>query len=233
MAAFLFVAVIAYLLYLQFRPLPLTTLALSSGNFEHIQFGSKQPNSYQYKDEGLFIKVDNSASFLMQAFDKVKHVEAVSFEWQNQGQPAIDDSKHEQQRSGDDAIFKLGLLIESDEALTEFFLPAWMRQVDALLKIPSEEILFLVAGAKHAAGQTWVGPYNRRITMIAMNDTAEDATLQQGWNKAYYQFSEPLKVVAIWLMADGDDTHSVFTVSVRNINLQETAGKTMREKNHD
>jgi hypothetical protein len=69
--------------------------------------------------------------------------------------------------------------------------------------------------------------------MIAMNETTGDVTLQQGWNKAYYQFSEPLKVVAIWLMADGDDTQSAFTVSVKNINLQETAGKAVREDNHD
>ncbi|MBE9560886.1 MAG: hypothetical protein IMF15_08850, partial [Proteobacteria bacterium] len=42
-----------------------------------------------------------------------------------------------------------------------------------------------------------------------------------GWHAARYQFSEPVRVVAIWLMADGDDTHSAFTVSVRDIRLVE------------
>lgn len=214
---FLLVAVVSYLLYLQFKPMPVNTIALTSGNFEHIQFSRKTPNSYRYQDDVLVIDVNNSASFLMQAFGKVKHVEAVSFEWQSKGRPAIESIEQEKQRSGDDAIFKLGLLIETREAPDEFFLPAWMRRVDALLKFPSEKMFFLVAGAKHAAGQIWAGPYNRRMTMIAMSESE----LDQGWHAARYQFSEPVRVVAIWLMADGDDTHSAFTVSVRDIRLVE------------
>lgn len=201
--------------------MPVKTIALTSGDFEHIQFSRKKSNIYQYQNGVLIIRVDDSASFLMQAFDKVKHVEAVSFEWQSQGQPAIESIEHEKQRSGDDAIFKLGLLIESNEVQTDFFLPPWMRRVNDLLKFSSEEMFFMVAGAKHTAGQTWPGPYNRRITMIAMNNAA----LGLGWNKARYQFSEPVRVVAIWLMADGDNTHSTFVSRVRNIVIEEDLTK--------
>jgi hypothetical protein len=172
--------------------------------------------SYQDNDNGMLIEVDSSASFLMQAFTEVKPVSLVSFEWKSNGLPAIKDAAHESQRQGDDAVFKLGLLIETPGALSDMFLPAWMRQVDDLLNFPSDEIIFLVANAKHAGGQRWTGPYNRRVTMIAMDKVAGAA----GWNKARYQFSEPVKVVAIWLMADGDNTVSSFTAHIRNIRIE-------------
>ena len=77
-------------------------------------------------------------------------------------------------------------------------------------------MFFLVTDAKHEAEQRWPGPYNSRMTMISMNSVSE----HQGWNRASYQFSEPVKVVAIWLMADGDDTSSSFTTHVKNIRIE-------------
>jgi len=196
--------------------MPVKILSLKAGDFEHIQFRSKNPSVYQYRDNELVVDVDNSASFLMQAFTEVKLVTDVSFEWRSEGLPAIKDAEHESSREGDDAVFKLGLLVEAPNSVDDIFLVSWMRRVHQLLNFHSEEIIFMVAGAKHDAEQHWTGPYNRRITMIAMNAVADGS----GWTKASYQFSEPIKVVAVWLMADGDDTSSDFKVRVKNIGIE-------------
>lgn len=213
----LLIPVLSYLAFTFFTLPPEKIISLTAGDFEHIQFRTKTPTAYSYheNDNGLLIKVDNSASFLMQAFTAVKQVNQVSFEWKSEGLPAIENAAHESRRSGDDAVFKLGLLIETPDAISDVLLLSWMRRVDSLLKFSSDEMFFLVAGAKHVAGQRWVGPYNNRVTMIAMNNDAGE----QGWFQASYQFSEPVKVVAIWLMADGDDTSSSFTAHIKNIKM--------------
>lgn len=212
----LLISVLSYLAFTFFTLPPEKIISLTAGDFEHIQFRTKTPTAYSYHENGLLIKVDKSASFLMQAFTAVKQVKQVSFEWKSEGLPAIKNAVHESQRQGDDAVFKLGLLIETPDAISDVLLLSWMRRVDSLLKFPSEEMFFLVAGASHAAGQRWVGPYNKRVIMIAMNNAAGE----RGWFQASYQFSEPVKVVAIWLMADGDDTSSSFTAHIKNIKIE-------------
>jgi hypothetical protein len=214
--AIFFIFALYYFSCQYFKPIPGKVISLQAGEFEHIQFSTKQPNTYRYFENELVIEVDNSASFLMRAFDTVKYVDDVSFEWRSSGRPAVADSDHETQRGGDDAVFKLGLLIETEDTLDDVFLPSWMRRVDELLHFHSGKMFFLVVDARHHAEQTWPGPYNRRMTMISMQSGPEF----QGWNRVSYQFSAPVKVVAIWLMADGDDTSSSFTTHVRNISIK-------------
>jgi hypothetical protein len=218
---FLFLAlsliVLSYFAYSLLNTAPVKVISLVSGDFEHIQFGGRQPVVYSYHENVLIIEVDNNASFLMRAFDAIELVNKVSFEWKSTGLPAIIDVAHEMRRDGDDAVFKLGLLIESQEAVDDVFLPSWMRRVNELLNFHSGEMYFLVAGAKHAAQQQWPGPYNKRMTMISVASEPDD---DQVWNKASYEFSEPVKVVALWLMADGDDTSSSFTTYVKNIEIE-------------
>ena len=222
LSGFILIMVLAYLVFFHFYTTPEKVISLTAGDFEHIRFSSKNPSQYRYQENKLLIEVENSASFLMQAFDEVKHVNKVAFEWRSQGAPAIIDAAHEARRDGDDAVFKLGLLLSSDSSPDDIFLPSWMRRVKELLHFDSEQMMFLVAGAKHPAGQHWQGPYNSRMTMISMISVTD----QQGWNKAVYEFEQPVEVVAMWLMADGDDTRSTFTTEIKNIVIGESDGVT-------
>jgi hypothetical protein len=130
--------------------------------------------------------------------------------------PQVNNPQHELSRNGDDAVFKLGLLLKADSEFLNPFVPQWLKRVNKLLKFPSEKMIYLVADARHAPGEQWDNPYNRRVTMIA----ADGATVSQGWQQSSYQFEQPLDVVAIWLMSDGDNTHSRFTSNIRNIKIE-------------
>ncbi len=190
-------------------------IPLLEEDFEHIQFKRIKENNYVYQDQQLKIEVDDSASFLMMPFDHVQKVSKVSFQWRSVGKPNIKNEKHEKKRNGDDAVFKLALLLKADDTLFNPLMPAWMKRVGKLLSLPSEEMIYLVAGAKHAAGERWINPYNDRVKMIAMkNDVDAD-----GWLMASYAFDQPVEVVGLWLMSDGDNTGSKFTVRVKNIVL--------------
>lgn len=193
-----------------------TFVDLQLENFSHIEFGKIKANTYSYNNQQLQIDVDSSASFLMKSFDTVKKVKHVSFEWQSEGFLQVENAQHEQKRSGDDAIFKLGLLLKSESTLPNPFLPAWMKRVEALLKFPSENMINLVADAKHAPGRQWLSPYNKRVTMISLGSVPD----HQGWMKASYRFDRPVDVVAVWLMADGDNSNSMFITRIKNIILE-------------
>lgn len=195
---------------------PAETILLQAEDFEHIQFKKITASNYTFHQQILQIDVDKSASFLMLPFDAVKTIHRVSFEWRSNGEPQIESAQQEEQRKGDDAVFKLGLLLKSDDAILNPFLPPWMKRVEALLKYPSENMINLVAAAKHQTGEQWPNPYNKRVTTIAVGSVSSG----QGWNEARYQFVQPVEVVGLWLMADGDNTESSFTAYIKNIRIE-------------
>ena len=195
---------------------PEKMVLLNAGEFEHIEFKRIKANRYTYRNQQLHIEVDSSASFLMQSFDEVRQVTQVNFGWRSEGQLKIRDRQHEEQRTGDDAVFKLGLLLEAKESIFNPLLPSWMKRVEKKLKYPSENMIFLVVGAKHAAAEQWVNSYNKRVAMISVGSLKDD----HGWQQASYRFNTPLNVVAIWLMSDGDNTGSQFITDVKNIRIE-------------
>jgi hypothetical protein len=191
-------------------------LDLKADNFEHIEFKRIKQSRYSFHEQQLQVDVEGSSSFLMKSFDRVSEVKKVSFKWRANGAPKIKDALHEEQKQGDDAVFKLGLLLEGNDSFSNPFVPAWVKRVDGLLKYPSEDMIYLVADSKHEPGQHWTNPYNKRVTMIAIesvNDT-------QGWQRSSYYFDVPVKVVGIWLMSDGDNTGSSFTANIKDIKLE-------------
>lgn len=190
-------------------------IVLEEQSFEHIQFGKIKANNFVFDEQGLRIKVNDSASFLMQSFETVRKIKRVRFQWKLSGKVLTKDAEHESQREGDDAILKLGLLIKSDDILFNPFVPSWLKTVRQNLKFSSKDMIYLVANAKHAAGDLWVSAYNERVTMISVSSVVD----KQGWNQASHVFVQPVEVVALWLMADGDDTHSSFSTQVKEIQI--------------
>ena len=99
---------------------------------------------------------------------------------------------------------------------------------EVVLNYSSENMIYLVAGSKHVAGEQWPNPYNHRVTMVAMSseniesklESRIDGEFEEGWQQASYRFGEAVEVVAIWLMDDGDNTGSSFTSYVKDIKLE-------------
>ncbi|MDT8283355.1 MAG: DUF3047 domain-containing protein [Gammaproteobacteria bacterium] len=212
----LFTAAIALFVNVSSAEQATEAISLQAENFEHIQFKKIPANKYSYKKGVLTIEVDDAASFLMLPFDTLKMIKKVSFDLRSEGEPLLENVQHELQQSGDDAVFKLGILLRSGDDSISLFVPSWLKQVRQQLKFPSEEMIYLVAGAKHAPGERWANPYNERITMISV-ESLDDAS---GWHKSSYIFNRSQEAVALWLMADGDNTHASFSVSVKNIVLE-------------
>jgi len=183
---------------------------------QHIEFGRIPANEITVSDGTVTFRVMKSASFLMQGFDQVMPVKQVDLSWKSEGVPSLQDADQEKQKAGDDAVVKLGLLLRADKEGFNPFLPGWMKQVRQELSHPSEMMIYLVADSRHDAGQRWANPYNERITMVSMLDVPTG----DGWNRSTMEFDEPVDVVAIWLMSDGDNTGSSFVTTVREVVLR-------------
>ena len=191
------------------------SLPLTLSAWHHITFDGIPPTGYRQDGAGLRMEVARSASFLLQAFPAARPVRHVSFDWRSEGELKIADAATEQTKAGDDAHLKVALLLAGDAPLVPFFAPAWIKAVRDDLKQPTDHMVELVAGAKAPGGAKWPSPYSSSITMLAVASTPSG-----GWQHADVTFPQGLEVVAVWLMADGDNSGSTFTTWVKALELE-------------
>jgi hypothetical protein len=185
--------------------------------FEHIHFKRITPNSVTFNQDAIRFDVNRSASFLLLAFEDIKPVHRVSFEWKADGMLNKDSVEQEKTRKGDDAWIRVGLLISGQpEPVPEALLPRWMRQVRQTLQHPSDRMLYLIPGAWHAPGTTWKSPYSPDIDMISVASTDTD----NNWQRVVHEFSEPRLTAGLWIMADGDNTDSIFSSQLKNLVIE-------------
>jgi len=185
--------------------------------FEHIHFKRIKPNIVTFDQNVIRFDVNKSASFLLLAFDDIKPVHRVSFEWKADGMLNKDSVEQEKTRKGDAAWIRVGLMISGEpEPVPEALLPRWTRQVRQTLRHPSDRMLYLIPGARHAPGTTWKSPYSSNIDMISVASTDTD----NNWQRVDHEFSETRQIAGLWIMADGDNTDSIFSSQLKNLVIE-------------
>jgi len=192
-------------------------ITLEQHAFEHIHFKRIKPNSVSFNNNAIQFKVNKSASFLLLAFDDIKTVHRVSFAWQASGMLNKNSVEQEKTRKGDDAWIRVGLIISGEpELVPDALLPRWTRQVRKTLRHPSDRMLYLIPGARQAPGTRWNSPYSSSIDMISV----ASASTGDGWQRVNHEFSEPQQVVGLWIMADGDNTDSIFSSQLKGLVIE-------------
>lgn len=190
---------------------------LHKNNFEHIHFRRIQPTLVTFNTDNIQFDVNKSSSFLLLAFEDIKTVQSVSFEWKASGMLNKNSAKQERTRSGDDAWLRVGLIISGQPDLVpEALLPRWVKQVRNTLNHPSDKMIYLIPDARHAPGETWRSPYNSDIEMISV----DSHDLNNDWRQVSYEFTQPQQTVGLWIMADGDNTASIFSTQLRNLQIK-------------
>ena len=190
---------------------------LHQDNFTHIHFRRIQPTTVTFEPETIRFDVNRSSSFLLLPFGEIKTVQRVIFEWKAEGMLNKNSAAQEKTRTGDDAWLRVGLVISGQpELVPEALLPRWLRQVRDVLRFPSDKMIYLIPGARHAPGESWRSPYNAHIDMISVPSQQRD----KDWKRVSYQLSTPQQTVGLWIMADGDNKASVFTSHLRNLVIE-------------
>lgn len=189
---------------------------MNPGDFKPVTFDGIPSTVYERADDALKMTVAKSASFLLRPFDAERLVSSVSFAWQSQGDLKQKDAATEKTKAGDDARLKICLLISGKAPLVPFFAAAWIKAVRDAMKLPADRLRCLVAGSKAKVGERWSSPYDDSIELVAV----DQADGSRHWRKVDSKLDQPLKVVGLWIMADGDDTGSEFTTRLRDLTLR-------------
>jgi hypothetical protein len=189
-------------------------IPLSQSSFKEVTFEDIPPTAYAFKDGSLSASVNNSSSFLLLPFDKVTELKGFSFQWKKEGAVKVSTAEQEQSKKGDDFYFRLGLILSGEAPFIPFFAPSWIKAIRDHAKLPSDRITYYVVGAKSAVGSTWKSPYSGSIDYFSVASTEHEE-----WNTAELSLKKNLKVVGLWLMADGDNSKSKFEVHVKQLKL--------------
>lgn len=191
-------------------------ITLDDNNTTHITFKRIKPNTFDFKDNTLAIRVNNSASFLLLPFEKIRKINGISFQWKKQGTININNELQEETRKGDDAYLRVVLIIEGEYPLINPLAPKWVKKVRKTLRYPSDKMICIVPGSRHEDGQHWKSPYSSDVEIIAVGST----TKKDGWNFSEHTFENSQPVVGLWIMADGDNTQSTFTSMLKSLTLK-------------
>ena len=189
-------------------------IRLAADNFEHIHFRRVNPTLVTFDAGVISFEVNKSASFLLLAFENIRDIRSVSFDWRADGMLNKTSAEHERTRKGDDAWLRVGLIISGEpELVPGLLLPRWARQVKQTLRHPTDRMLYLIPDARHKPGERWPSPFSSNIDMVAVASRAG----ADNWQHVKHEFAEPLRTVGLWLMADGDSTDSIFRSQLRNL----------------
>lgn len=193
----------------------LNSIPLKLSDFHHLDFDSIPATKYHNEGETLVADVNKSSSFLVKSFAlplKLKKVTAIS---RTIGSLRIRDLSHEETKEGDDAVLRIGLVIEGDRADVPFFAPSWAKKLKDVLQNPVGKMIYTVVNSHHPAGARWLSPHSDKIELIAASERVGDS----GWRTSTHTFTEALSIIGLWIMADGDDTGSNFTTELRSLLL--------------
>ncbi len=189
---------------------PLSTWVQSS-KMHRVHFSDIPPTVFHFDGTKLLATVNKSASALVLPLSTPLLINEARIHWRPEaGHLKLASPEQELQKEGDDAWWRIGLILAGEAPTIPFFAPAWVKELRDVLILPSREMVYLIAGSKQEEGKKWENPYSASISCVSMRQVDEE----QGWKQAAYRFSAAQTVVGFWLMADGDNTASEFSVSL-------------------
>lgn len=207
-----FLACLALLLA---TPVAAAPIKLVPGAFRDLIFEDIKPTRYSFANGILKAEVAKSASALILPFAQIRPVSGFAVHWRTKGTMAVKDAAQESEKDGDDAWFRFGLVLSGPAPTIPFLAPGWVKALGGMMQHPGDKLVYYLLGAKHPPGQAWPSPYSDDITSIST--PAQPAT--DGWQLTRLNFAKSQQVVALWLMADGDNSGSTFTTEIKDLRL--------------
>ncbi|MBP9708123.1 MAG: DUF3047 domain-containing protein [Oligoflexales bacterium] len=188
---------------------------------KYLTFEKLAQTKYSNPEPGvLAIDVTASASAIIVPFSKIQHVKKVSFEWYSVGKIDFPKGINEKSKKGDDALLRIGLIISGEKPRFSFLAPAWLKTLATHIKFSSDRMLYLtVQDPNRFHSEKWVSPYHDSITAAAVL-CRKTAILNSKWQACSFELSTITETVALWIMADGDNTGASFKSFLRNLILE-------------
>lgn len=184
---------------------------------------SKIPkNEVTFSKEGLFVRVNKSASPLIYPLLPAKKILGFRVTGEFRGLPKFSSTEAQGQRGSDDYALRVGFVVPGAKRLSgvkKFFAPVWLKNLYSTIPIDTgiDGVRFFnVTQSKKQLDQERTHPSSDLITERFF------ALAEDGGKFDYsYDFKEPIEAAAIWLSIDGDDTKSKFDVLIQRLEIRE------------
>lgn len=191
-----------------------------ASDWQVLEYSSLRANQVEFAAEGMAVTVDRSASPIIYPLTEPRLVRRVEVEGFLSDLLRVRPDS--QGRDGaDDFSLKIGLVVEGDRTLgpLQRLLSAdWIKTLYDLAPDGTgvDRIHFLNA-VQYAElqGQQRQHPLSDLIfeQNVWLLDRPGDFNLE-------YRFEQPLKVIAVWVSIDGDDSGSKYTTLIRRLSLE-------------
>jgi hypothetical protein len=201
------------------------TVPLSTRDgWETIRPSNRAGHEVRFSDAGLVVSVRQSAGSLAYALPSITTVTRVRARGRVTG--TLDVEPARQGLDGhDDFVLRLGL-VEAGERRLNFlqrrFAPGWVRRLFELAPPDAgiSRVHFLAVGAD----QTVIGRSRQHPLHELLLETVVTALSPDGTFEIDATLEMPARAVGIWILADGDDTRSAFTLVLEQVVLDGRSG---------
>lgn len=185
-----------------------------------LQFRRIEPIHSSVQSEKITLEVKSSAGGLVRSLPKETRVKSLVVTGSVKGELKV-DADHLWEKGQDDAFLRVGLIVAGGRSMTtleRLMAPAWICTMDDVLcadgRAPSAIRSQLLV--PHAA---WIGKQRPNPHMKQLVDHIVATPGADGSFTMRVDLPETLELVGLWLMADGDDSGSTFTVVVDSLEL--------------
>jgi len=191
-------------------------------NWQSLSYRGIPANTFSHVNSSLKIEVRSSAGPLIYVFDDPVEMKQVSAQGQLGQLPVLPEGLAQGEKGADDFVLRIGLVIAGDQTLSF---------AQKLLAAPWVTTLFSLApgneGVDHVKFLNLANPdstsWGSREHPDGKGLFREIVVGNANANQAFelsYQLSEPRRVLALWISADGDDTNSNFDLTINTISYQ-------------
>ncbi len=223
----------------------------SPTGWQHLEYRGIPSNQVKFSQKGLEIQVKNSASPLVYALKSPMSVSKLKVKAQVRGQLTLPENLRDGSASGDvktdDSPLRIGLVREGDRKLgwlEKLSAPKWVK---ALFDLGSqyngiEDIEFFTVVQRAApkdGAAVWTAqagwstseasPRAFRThpkSKLIRERVARIWTPSEGHEVGFEVPVEPsAKYLAVWISVDGDDTKSVYDVTISDLELESATPK--------
>ena len=185
-----------------------------------LQYSGIAPNQVSFTQQGMTVKVMESASPIIYPLDEARLVRRIEVAGTLNKLLTLDTAK-QGLRDNDDFSLKIGLVVAGDKTLNslqKLFSADWLKTLYELAPeghgVDSTYFLNAVQDSTRL-GQQRQHPMSELIfeNNVWLLDKPGDFALA-------YNLDKPLQVIAIWISIDGDDSRSNYSTLIKSLHLQ-------------
>lgn len=200
----------------------LSTLAAIGlpADWSALSFKNIPPLRHEIAADRITLRIDRAAGGIVRKLPVGTRVSRITVRGRIEGNLTTRENAR-WQKGNDDALLRVGLVHAGGKplnALQRNTAPGWIRTLDKVLcadgRGPARIDNFLLTPHR-----TWIGKSRQHPKMKQLHEQFTASPDHDGGFTLTASFDPPIDALGLWLMADGDDSDSTFSVIISDIDL--------------